>query len=122
MEHYSSIIIIFCSGRAFKSVVVVVLSISLVMILSFLFLLTNSFGYVEVEQQQEQPQQLRDTLVAATTTTTTTTIDVVKQNLSLNQNIPDLKYDYSSSSLKPFTSEQWSSMVLWNIQLSCSRS
>ena len=97
MEHYSSIII-FCSGRAFKSAVVV-LSISLVIILSFLFLPTNSFGYVEVRQQQEQQQQLRDTLVAATT------IGVLKQNRSLDQNVSDLKYDYNSSSLEPFKIE-----------------
>jgi alcohol dehydrogenase (cytochrome c) len=101
MEHYSSIII-FCSGLAFKSAVVV-LSISLVIMLSFLFLRTNSFAYVEVrqqEQEQGQRQQLRDTLVAVAATTT----EVIKQNLSLNQNTPDLKNDHNSS-LKPFNSE-----------------
>jgi glucose dehydrogenase len=106
MEHYSSII--FCSGRTFKSsaVVVSVLSILLVMMLSFLFLLTNSFAYVEVRQQKQEQQQdqlqLRDTPAA-----TTTTIEVIKQNLSLlHQNVPNLKYDYnSSSSLKAFSSE-----------------
>src|SRR5919197_1107997 len=106
MEHYSSII--FCSGRTFKSsaVVVSVLSILLVMMLSFLFLLTNSFAYVEVRQQKQEQQQdqlqLRDTPAA-----TITTIEVIKQNLSLlHQNVPNLKYDYnSSSSLKAFSSE-----------------
>src|ERR687888_67527 len=97
MEHYS--IIIFCSGQAFKSVVVV-LSISFVIMLSFLYLPTNSFAYAEVRQQQEQRQQLSDTVMASTTT-----IEVTKQNLSLDQNIPGLKYGYNSSSLKPFSSE-----------------
>src|SRR5919202_5597536 len=98
MKHYSSIT--FCSARVFKSAVVV-FSISLAIILSFLFLLTNPIAYAEVKQQKQEQQQeqrqLRDTLAA-------TTIEVIKQNLSLDQNVPDLKYDYSSSSLKPFSS------------------
>ena len=94
---YNSRSIIFCSDRAFKATAV--LSISLVIMLSFLFLLTNSFAYVEARLQQQ-----RDTLVEAATTTTT--IGIIKQqNQFLDQNIPDLKYDYNSSSSKTFNSE-----------------
>ena len=90
--------IIFCSGRAFKATVV--LFISLVIMLSFLFLHTNSFAYVEARLQHEERQ--RDTLVEAATTT----IGVKKQqNQFLDQNIPDLKNNYNSSSSDPFTSE-----------------
>ena len=90
--------IIFCSGRAFKATVV--LFISSVIMLSFLFLYTNSFAYVEARLQHEERQ--RDTLVEAATTT----IGVKKQqNQFLDQNIPDLKNNYNSSSSDPFTSE-----------------
>jgi alcohol dehydrogenase (cytochrome c) len=90
--------IIFCSGRAFKATVV--LFISSVIMLSFLFLHTNSFAYVEARLQHEERQ--RDTLVEAATTT----IGVKKQqNQFLDQNIPDLKNNYNSSSSDPFTSE-----------------
>ena len=90
--------IIFCSGRAFKATVV--LFISSVIMLSFLFLHTNSFAYVEARLQHEERQ--RDTQVEAATTT----IGVKKQqNQFLDQNIPDLKNNYNSSSSDPFTSE-----------------
>jgi alcohol dehydrogenase (cytochrome c) len=90
--------IIFCSGRAFKATVV--LFISSVIMLSFLFLHTNSFAYVEARLQHEERQ--RDTLVEAAATT----IGVKKQqNQFLDQNIPDLKNNYNSSSSDPFTSE-----------------
>jgi alcohol dehydrogenase (cytochrome c) len=90
--------IIFCSGRAFKATVV--LFISSVIMLSFLFLHTNSFAYVEARLQHEERQ--RDTLVEASATT----IGVKKQqNQFLDQNIPDLKNNYNSSSSDPFTSE-----------------
>src|SRR5919202_564488 len=90
--------IIFCSGRAFKAAVI--LSIPLVIMLSFLLLLTNSFAYVEARLQHEERQ--RDTLVE----TATTTIGMKKQqNQFLEQNIPDLKNDYNSSSSDTFNSE-----------------
>jgi glucose dehydrogenase len=90
--------IIFCSGRAFKAAVI--LSIPLVIMLSFLLLLTNSFAYVEATLQHEERQ--RDTLAE----TATTTIGMKKQqNQFLEQNIPDLKNNYNSSSSDPFTSE-----------------
>src|SRR5512133_1113160 len=68
--------------------------------LCLLFLLTNSFAYVEA-RQQEQEQQLIDTLVGSAATA----IELIKQNQSLYQSVPDLKYDYNSSSSKPFNSE-----------------
>src|SRR5919106_3134453 len=93
--------IIFCSGRAFKATVV--LSISLVIMLSFLFLLTNSFVYVEARLQHEEEQQQRDTLAEAAATTTIGVKN--QQNQFLDQNIPDLKNDYNSSSSDTFNSE-----------------
>ena len=95
---------IFYSGRAFKATVV--LSISLVIMLSFLLLLTNSFAYVEarLQQREEQQRQQRYTLVEAAAPTRTGVIKQ-QQNQFLDQNIPDLKYDYNSSSSNTFNSE-----------------
>ncbi|HYZ51476.1 MAG TPA: PQQ-binding-like beta-propeller repeat protein, partial [Nitrososphaeraceae archaeon] len=95
---------IFYSGRTFKATVV--LSISLVIMLSFLLLLTNSFAYVEarLQQREEQQRQQRYTLVEAAAPTRTGVIKQ-QQNQFLDQNIPDLKYDYNSSSSNTFNSE-----------------
>ena len=101
MEHCSSFI--FCSDQTFKSVVLrFVLPIVLVTVFSFLFLLpANSLSFAEIRQQQAQELlQQRDALLSATTT-----IVAVKQNLSLDQNMPDFKYNYSNSSSKVFNSE-----------------
>ena len=51
------------------------------------------------QQQAQELLQQRDALLSATT------IVVVKQNLSLDQNMLDFKYNYSNSSSKVFNSE-----------------
>jgi outer membrane protein assembly factor BamB len=62
----------------------------------------NSFSFAEIRQQQAQELlQQRDAVLSATTTT----IVAVKQNLSLDQNMPDFKYNYSNSSSRVLNSE-----------------
>jgi alcohol dehydrogenase (cytochrome c) len=99
MEYYGSIIS-FCSRGGSKPAVVA-LSISLVITLCLFYLLTNLFAYAEARQQERQEYLLSDTVVRSTATA----IELTKQNQSLVQSVPDPKYDYNRSSLKPFNTE-----------------